>query len=351
MRNIVIGIDFSKSTFDATVLDKTVAEVETSKVCEGVHCKFNNNIQGFKDCLAWLTDITGQEASEDWLFCGEDTGHYSMKMSNFLYSKNLFMWLEMPLRIKRSMGIVRGKSDKADSFRIADYAWRHQDKAVRYEPEGKTVAKLRAIFLQRLKFVEIRKALEVRTKDIKDMAGELECVDFIKSETEPIIEKIKDAIGDCDAKMEEIIESDEEIKKTHTCITSIKGISLINSVAFIVYTNNFKGFNGNPRKIATYWGVAVFSQSSGTSVYRPAQTCPMASRMLKALITEAAWASIRWEPRIRDYYNGLLQRGKHPGVALNNVKNKLIHIVTALANSGKKYEQNYEQNRQNKKVA
>lgn len=351
MRNIVIGIDFSKSTFDATVLDMTAVEAGTSKVCDGVHCKFDNKVQGFKECLEWIRKVTKQEPSDDWLFCGEDTGHYSLKMAKFLYSKGLFMWLEMSLRIKRSIGIVRGKSDKADSYRIADYAWRHQDKAIRYEPTGKTVAKLRTIFLLRLKLVETRKAMEVRMKDLNDMECALECVDFAKSETGPIIEKIKDAIDDCDAKMEEIIDSDEEVKATHANITSIKGISLINSVAFIVYTNNFKGFDGNPRKIATYWGVAVFSEISGTSVHKPAQTCPMASRTLKALITEAAWVSIRWEPRIRDYYQGLIKRGKHPGVALNNVKNKLIHIVTALATSGKRYEQNYEQNRQNKKVA
>lgn len=351
MKNIVIGIDFSKSTFDATVLDMTAARVENSQVGNGIHGKFNNNIQGFKDCLAWVTKTVKQKPSEDWLFCGEDTGHYSLRMSKFLYSRNLFMWLESPLRIKRSMGIVRGKSDKADSYRIADYAWRYQDKATRYVPVSKTVAKLRAIFQQRLKYVEMRKALEVRTADITEMSGELECEDFIKSRNEAIIDDLKNAISDCDAKMEEIINSDEEIKKTHENITSIKGISLINSVAFIVYTNNFKGFDGNPRKIATYWGVAVFSQSSGTSVNKPARTCPMSASTLKALLTEAAWVSIRWEPRIKDYYYGLVKRGKHPGVALNNVKNKLIHIITALATNGMKYEQNYEQNRQNKKVA
>lgn len=351
MKNIIIGIDFSKSTFDATVLDKPVVEEGTPDACKESHCQFSNTTQGFDECLAWVTATTKQEPSGEWLFCGEDTGHYSLKMSNFLYSRDLFMWLEMPLRIKCSMGLVRGKSDRVDSYRIADYAWRHQDKAVRYKPESETVAKLRAILQLRLKLVEARKALEVRTKDIKDMSGELGCAEFIAAETEPVIEKIKDAIRDCDAKMNEIIEADEEVKKTHRCITSIKGVALINSAAFIVYTNNFKEFDGNPRKIATYWGVAVFSQNSGTSVHTPAKTCPMASRTLKALITEAACAAVRWEPRIRDYYDSLVSRGKHRGIALNNVKNKLIHIITALAISGKMYDPNYEQNRQNGKVA
>lgn len=42
------------------------------------------------------------------------------------------MWHESALRIHRSWGLVRGKSDKADSALIAEYAFRHADKAVSY---------------------------------------------------------------------------------------------------------------------------------------------------------------------------------------------------------------------------
>lgn len=344
MRNIFIGIDFSKSTFDATLLVTAAPEAENAKT-SSVHCKFSNTKDGFRKCLSWAKKATGQKPSDNWLFCGEDTGHYSLRMANFLFHKNLFLWLEMPLRIKLSMGLVRGKSDKIDSERIADYARRHQDKAVRYEPASGTIAKLHTLLLYRLKLVQVRKALAVRMKDFEEMGCDIECSDFVCSQTKAILSKVDKAIEKCNAEIRKVINADKEVKKTFDCITSIKGVALINAVAFIVYTNNFKEFGGNPRKIATYWGVAVFSESSGTSVHKGARTCPLASRMLKALITEAAWAAIRWEPRIRDYYDRLLKRGKHRGIALNNVKNKLIHIVTALALSGKKYQIGYEQNR------
>lgn len=44
------------------------------------------------------------------------------------------MWLANAYAIKHSSGIQRVKSDKADSAAIAEYAWRHQDKAQMYEP-------------------------------------------------------------------------------------------------------------------------------------------------------------------------------------------------------------------------
>lgn len=344
MRNIFIGIDFSKSTFDATLLIVSASGAQNGETCRE-HRKFNNNKNGFRSCLTWAKKATGQKPSDGWLFCGENTGHYSLRMSNFLFHKGLFMWLEMPLRIKLSMGLVRGKSDKVDSERIADYAMRHQDKAVRYEQVSGTIAKLRTLLLNRLLLVKERKALAVRSNDFKEMGDEVAGAKIICSVNAPVLASIDAAIKNCDTEIKRLIKADEDVRRTFYSITSIKGIALINAVAFIAYTNNFKEFGGDARKIAAYWGVAVFSESSGTSVHKAARTCPMASRMLKSLITEAAQAAVKWEPRIRDYYEGLLKRGKHPGVALNNVKNKLIHIVTALATSGRTYDPYYEQNR------
>ena len=63
--------------------------------------------------------------------------------------------------------------------------------------------------------------------------------------------------------------------------------------------------------------------------------------MLKSLLTQAARITVRWEPKFRQYFEQLISRGKHQGVALNNVKNKLIHVITALAVSKEKYNQEY----------
>ena len=127
-------------------------------------------------------------------------------------------------------------------------------------------------------------------------------------------------------------------------------LSLINGVAFIVYTNNFEWFGNNPRKIATYWGVAVFGKESGTSVKGKTKTSKCASRKLKKLISEAATCAIRWDPRIKAYYQKMRNKGKHHGVAMNNVKNKLIHIITALAVNKTKYGDTYEEDRKLRKA-
>ncbi|OYP47594.1 IS110 family transposase, partial [Prevotella sp. P4-98] len=56
----------------------------------------------------------------------------------------------------------------------------------------------------------------------------------------------------------------------------------------------------------------------------------MANRRIKSMLTQAALAAINFNPVIARYYMRLVERGKKKQVALNNVKNKLIRLVTAM---------------------
>lgn len=353
MEKIAIGIDFSKETFDMTVLDtkKTNGKVDADALAKAPHEQFENRRSGFRKSLSWARKVTGRKLDKDnAIFCGEATGKYSVRMSEYLREQGLFVWIDSGLRIKNSMGIVRGKSDKADSYRIAEYAFRHWDKAELYKPLGKSVSALRELYLYRDHLVGIRKATEQRNslmKEFSDVVGESS---FIRRSGDRIVKDLKEEIKRCEEEMRKLIESNKELKTTFECITSIKGVSLINGVAFIVYTNNFEWFGNNPRKIATYWGVAVFGKESGTSVKGKTKTSKCASRKLKKLISEAATCAIRWDPRIKAYYQKMRNKGKHHGVAMNNVKNKLIHIITALAVNKTKYCDTYEEDRKLRKA-
>lgn len=97
-----------------------------------------------------------------------------------------------------------------------------------------------------------------------------------------------------------------------------------------VYTDNFRKFNYDSRKIACYYGLAPFGRDSGTSVHTDPHVHYMANRQIKAMLTLAALAAINFNPLIASYYERLIKEGKKKQVALNNVKNKLVHIVTAM---------------------
>ena len=129
MKKVFIGIDFSKQKFDATVIKaEGITEISVR-----VHSSFTNAVKGYREFLRWVKENASQTDISEWLFCGEDTGIYSVPLSKHLYGKGYDIWIEDAYRIKHSVGIQRAKSDKADSANTAEYAMRQQDKAKLYK--------------------------------------------------------------------------------------------------------------------------------------------------------------------------------------------------------------------------
>lgn len=112
-----IGVDISKRTIDVAIKLQGQQAI--------VHGQFKNNTTGFKEMVNWLKSQTVQEI-ETWLFCMEHTGIYVLPLACYLSEHGINFCLENPYHIKHSMGLQRGKSDKADAKMIARYASMHQ---------------------------------------------------------------------------------------------------------------------------------------------------------------------------------------------------------------------------------
>ncbi|WP_308528600.1 transposase, partial [uncultured Prevotella sp.] len=92
---------------------------------------------------------------------------------------------------------------------------------------------------------------------------------------------------------------------------------------------------------ACYYGIAPFGKDSGTSVHSDPHVHYMANRQIKAMLTQAAQAAVKFNPVMVRYYIHLVERGKKKQVALNNVKNKLVHLVTAMVRNRKTFTPEY----------
>lgn len=333
MKKLFIGIDFAKEKFDAAI----VAACGMQESATRLFATFENNPKGFRDLTRWIKKNNAATTADEWLFCGEDTGSCSTALCKWLYARGCDIWIESPYAIKHSSGIRRVKTDRADSEAIAEYAWRHHDKARIYHPRSPELEQLREIFLYRHKLVQQKVAMTLRRED-KASATRSKALTFIKRKSGHLIDEINKAIEECDAIIDAIIASDPELNENYILITSIKGIARQNAACVMIYTDNFKKFGCDPRKIACYYGVAPFGKQSGTSIHTPARTSNFANKLIKALLGQAAHIAKMFNPEIRDYYERLIARGKKPQVALNNVKNKLIRIIVALVRTRRPYD-------------
>ena len=86
------------------------------------------------------------------------------------------------------------------------------------------------------------------------------------------------------------------------------------------------------------------SSSSLGNVHSDPHVHYMANRQIKAMLTQAALAAVRFNPVMARYYMRLVERGKKKQVALNNVKNKLIHLVTAMVRNRQLFSPEYKIN-------
>ena len=268
MQNRVkFGIDFSKKTFDATVMEHGKLDGK------GFHKVFKNSSQGVQELIQWVKRQTCVSDLESFVFCEEHTGLYSETVSDGLAEAGSFMWLENALCIKRAHAIARGKSDKGDSREIACYASRNLDKARRHVAPDKCLDAIRKLFMQRRFLVGQRCALRKRSKEMRGVPKDNKALAAFRvddrldmaywDEIEVIMQEIK-----------RLISSSEELSVTYRILTSMKGISFVNAVALIVYTLNFEKFGHDARRIATYWGVASFGRDSGTTLHAtPRRTC------------------------------------------------------------------------------
>lgn len=325
MKNFAIGIDFSKKTFDVTIVRRDgdiFIEVEYSK--------FDNDAKGFKALLSWvrktLRVFPGGKDHSSWIFCGENTGVCSADLSDFLAEKGYDMWLESALQIKMKSGIVRDKNDKADSRRIADYALRHYSDKVRlHRPDSKELKKLRALYTAHNMLTKDKVA---KNNQIK--SGILDCCPDALKLARKQLTAIEDQLAKVDAMLEKMLRETEEFSRRWEIMHSVKGVGVMTAACIIIKTHNFE-YMDDSRTFGNYIGVVPSRRDqSGTSMDTPRRVSKYRDREGNCAITQCANSAIRYNAVIKDYYVRLIERGVHPNKAKNNCKFKIVNIIMAL---------------------
>lgn len=121
-----IGIDISKPFYDAAIL-------RADQPNQTIHQQFSQTLEGYKEMMFWL-EQHNIFLDEETLICMEYTGVYNSGLVNFLIKRKAQLWVEMPLRIKKSAGFERGSDDKTSAIKIAGYAFRFQDRMQLWRP-------------------------------------------------------------------------------------------------------------------------------------------------------------------------------------------------------------------------
>lgn len=248
-----IGIDISKRTFDVAIIN---GEVTKSFL-------FDNTQKGVK---AFLRLLKNQDITlDDTLICMEHTGIYGNLIITKLLEAGANFCVEMSLRIVRSLGIQRGKSDKLDAIRLAQYAVKHCKEMELYSPLPEVLKKIKILIKAREQLVNFKADLNKHPNEVKLFDAELG--KLAQKQVKKTNRCLDSEIKRIEAELQELILSDEKLNKTVGLVTSVSGIGIMTALYFIIFTNFFTRYK-EAKQLACYCGVVPFEHTSGSSVQK-----------------------------------------------------------------------------------
>jgi len=313
-----VGVDISQGVLDFSLISGATYGTFKDK-------QVKNTFGGFKEIHDWL--VKQKVNLMDCLFCMEHTGTYGLLLFAWLSQAGLDYCVEPGLKVKRSLGLTRGKNDKIDAQRLADYAYTYRAKLKGFELPSTLIIKIKQFLTYRDQLVKIKTSLKNSIKSHKTYQ-KVSGIETISNEIEAQIEEYTKRVNDVEKQIISLINSDPEMKKNFSLATSVKGVGLVIAAFMLVTTNNFTGFE-NGRKYACFSGIAPFAYSSGSSIKSKTKVSQIGNKRIKSLLSNGANSAYRYDPEIKAYYKRKADEGKDHKLIINAISCKLVNRVFA----------------------
>ena len=329
-----LGLDVAKDKVDCCLL--------TERCKKPKRCVIQHNSAGFDDLQKWLG---AQELPlTDLITVLEPTGIYSYNLTQWLYSKKASVRLVQPTQARYFARYhkVNSKNDEIDSLMLAQMGKEKADELPEWKPlpslheeilfllrRMDQVVKTRQIEKNRLEGHGKIKAFAVADKYTKLT------VEFYNKQETQIIEEIADLVAK-DAKLN----ADVKLLKTIPGI----GEKTAPILAILLNTRNFKSAS----QFAKFLGVIPKDNKSGCSVGSPSRMSKAGSSSIRAKLYMGGKAVVREnarDSRLKQFYQALINRGKHEGSAHGALMHKMAVVAYGVWKSQKPYDDDYETHR------
>ncbi len=233
----------------------------------------------------------------------------------------------------------RGKTDKVDAQRIAQYAYRFRDQMHLWEPPREILQKLAFLSATRQRLNQAYNLLAVPVAEQETFISRT-LQKTLKSNVEKSLAALKEEQKAVDKQIHQLVQADPRLKELFELMVSVPGIGPVIATELLITTNEMQTMS-DPKKLACHAGVAPFEYRSGSSIRGKTRVSHQARKRLKALIHMGTLSVIQMKGDLQDYYLRKLGEGKHVMLVLNAVRNKLIHRVCSVVRRGEKYDKNY----------
>jgi transposase len=262
-------------------------------------------------------------AVKEAFFCFENTGMYSIMLSRFMSANSYPFLLAHPLDVKLSGGATRGKNDKIDAIRLADYAYRKREELKSSKASSQSTDRLRILFAVRQQLVKSRAAL-IATRGEYTSVLKLKSDDAIIEIQSTMIIELNKQIVRVNEEIYNTIKADKSLYHNYKLLLSVSGIGPVVATAMLMYTDNFTKFT-TARKFCNYCGFTPYDHQSGSSINRKQKTSKLANKEMKSLIDRGALSIIEHDEDMKAYFERKTAEGKEKRVVINVVRCKIVY--------------------------
>jgi len=318
-KEIIIGIDISKKTLDVVLSFEDELE----------HVQIENTQAGIKRFYAKLL-----KKGRPLFTCFENTGVYSYSLCLVMQELEITYCMLNPLMLKKSMGIVRGKSDKIDAYFLADFGKKRRSELLPTQLPLEDIMELKLLLSERVKYLKSIKNFTATSENEGQVPPKM--FKRITLENNRTLNYLKKSKKKVEEKMLQLIKKNETLNKQFDLMQSVPGVGPQTAIELLVSTNAFTSFTCS-RKFACYAGIAPFPYQSGSSIKGRTKVSHLANKKIKATLSMAALSAKTNDPQLKKYYDRKKKEGKNGMLIMNAIRNKLTHRIFATIKRGTPY--------------
>jgi transposase len=294
-----VGIDISKAWLDIAVHESDVT------------WRVGNDDKGIADLVKRLKPM------RPTLIVLEATGGYEMQLVAQLAQVKLPVVVTNPRKVRafaRSTGKL-AKTDKLDAKLLAHFAAAIKP-AVRTLPSEEE-EQLTGLLVRRRQLVDMLTVEKNRLHTVRPA---------LRDDIREHIAWLQDKLSKMDEEIDHFVRGTSLWKEKDTILRSVPGVGRVTSCTLLAMLPELGTINR--QEIAALVGVAPVNKDSGRKqgkrrVYGGRAT-------VRSVLYMATLSAKRCNPRIKKFYDELLQRGKEKKVALTACMHKLIVILNAM---------------------
>lgn len=267
--------------------------------------------------------------------CVEATGIYHLELSLALHRASRTEVMVANPRATKDFArarMQRSKTDRTDAGSILEFVRRMP--FVPWEPPAPAILDLRALS-RRIVALGVTRAQEKNRLHVEDQVSTR--TPALRQSIERHIASINEEIDALAQAAIGILDTVPDLRRRFELLTSVKGIAQASAIALLAELAVLPQ-DMTPRQWVAHAGLDPRHYESGSSVHAPTRISKVGNRHLRAALFLPAMVAARYEPRVRAFYEKLIERGKKPLQAIVAVMRKLLHAIHGMFRNDKLFE-------------